>query len=299
MKILVTGSTGFVGRNLLPKLIDSGHDIAEVTIEPAVSRKLYGNHTLKIEVSEKQIDFKSQIEEFNPNIVIHLASLLTSADDYDTLVKLLNVNIRFFCRLLDALKKCDLMLFVNTGTFAEYFKGDGVLSPAYLYSATKTATRSFLDYYSRAYSFKQVTVVPYTIYGAKDTQKKIIDIIINSLNAETPTDLSPGEQVLDFIYVDDVANFYIQLIKDIDKIANNASFPLGTGKGTTLRKLVKIIEKETGKRANINWGGEDYRPSDVMYAVANMSNYFHQFGWRPKITLEKGVKKFLKLHQVQ
>jgi nucleoside-diphosphate-sugar epimerase len=272
MKILVTGSTGFVGRHLVPKLIEAGHQITEVTIEPEVSQKLYGNTTLKIEVSENQDEFTSQIVGCNPEVVIHLASFLTSADDYNTLEKLLQVNIRFFCRLLDTLKNCNLKLFINTGTFAEYFKGDGVFDPAYLYSATKTASRSFLNYYSKVYNFKQVTVVPYTIYGGIDSQKKIIDIIYDSLDAETSIDLSPGEQVLDFIHIDDVTNFYVHLVDQINTIQNNSNFQLGTGKGTTLKQLTKLIEEKTKKKANINWGGKPYRQSDVMYAVADLTS---------------------------
>ena len=216
-------------------------------------------------------------------------SFLTSLDNYDTLNKLLDANIKFFCRLLDALKEVDLNLFINTGTFAEYYKGDNNFDPAYLYAATKTAARSFLNYYSKVYDFKSITVVPYTIYGGKDSQKKIIDIIYDSLGNELPVDLSPGEQIIDFIHIEDVADFYVYLIKNHEKIKNHANFHLGTGIGTSLRQLTMMIEKTTGKKANINWGGKPYRPSDVMYAVAENEN----FNWQPSISLEKGINLYL------
>lgn len=294
MKILITGSTGFVGRHLVPKLIEAGHQVTEVTIEPAVSQKLYGNSTLKIEVSENQDEFIKHIEGCYPEVVIHLASFLTSADDYNTLEKLLQVNIRFFCRLLDTLKNCELKLFVNTGTFAEYFKGDGFFDPAYLYSATKTASRSFLNYYSKVYNYKQVTVVPYTIYGGQDTQKKIIDIIYESLDSKTPIDLSPGEQVLDFIHVDDVTNFYVHLIENHNKIENGTNFQLGTGTGTNLKQLAKIIEARTGKKTNINWGGKEYRASDVMFAVADLTNQQRFLKCIDRKTIEQGIESYLR-----
>lgn len=295
MKILVTGSTGFVGRHLVPKLLKAKHNIFEITIDQNLSFELYGNETRKyLHYPDDQEGLIEAVKEFNPEIVIHLASFLTSMDDYYTLTKLLDTNISFFCQILDATKDCDIQLFVNTGTFAEYSKGDGKFDPAYLYSATKTASRSFLDYYSKVYKFKQATVVPYTIYGGIDTQKKIIDIIYESLDSKTPIDLSPGEQLLDFIHVDDVANFYCYLIDNIEKLEQKTNFQLGTGIGTTLKQLATIIEKVTGKKTNINWGGKPYRPADVMYAVADISNQFNLFNWNSEIELLVGIENFLK-----
>src|SRR5674476_871305 len=100
MRILITGSTGYVGRHLVPKLLSNGHAVLEMTIEPEVSEKLYGAKTLKYVINDDQGCLKNKIAEFKPEIAIHLASYLTSEDDYNTLQKLINTNILFFCRLL-------------------------------------------------------------------------------------------------------------------------------------------------------------------------------------------------------
>jgi len=293
MKILITGSTGFVGRHLVPKLITEGHNLLELTVEPDISEKLYGSQTEKHIITDDQNALVLSVENFKPDCVIHLASHLTSFDDYNTLQKLLAVNISFFCRVLDALKNVDLQLFINTGTFAEYYKGDNIFDPAYLYSATKTASRSFLDYYSQVYNYKQATVVPYTIYGEQDTQKKIIDIIYDSIQSSTPIDLSPGEQVLDFIHVEDVANFYVDLIESNNKLEKKTNFQLGTGNGHTLKQIASIIEDITNKKTNINWGGKPYRKSDVMLAVANTNEINLLLSTKSFIPIEEGIKKYL------
>lgn len=290
MRILITGSTGFVGRHLVAKLIKDKHEILELTIEPDVSRLLYGQNTLKYVINDDQEALIKCIESFRPEVVIHLASYLTSLDDYNTLNRLINTNITFFCRLLDAVKNSGIKLFINTGTFAEYFTGDDSFNPAYLYSATKTASRSFLDYYYKAYCFKQATVVPYTIYGGQDTQKKVIDIIYDSISSYIPIDLSPGEQVLDFIHIDDVTEFYRKMIKNTDKLPQKSNFKLGTGCGHTLKQLANIIEDAANKKTKINWGGIPYRATDIMYAVANSSNISF---WVPLITLEDGVAQYI------
>ena len=288
MKIIVTGSTGFVGRNLIPKLIQQGHDILELTRSINKSKQLFGNKTIKIEV--KDLKFKIKILEFNPEIVIHLASYLTSSDKFEDTTNLINTNISFLCKVLDAVSKTDIKLFINTGTFAEYFKGDGDLEPAYFYAATKTASRAFVDYYSATYNFKQSTVVPYTIYGGNDSQKKIIDILYDSINSKQSIDLSPGEQVLDFIHVDDVVEFYITLVNKLYTLDFKTNFQLGTGKGTSLKKLAILIENFTGEKTKINWGGKAYRISDIMFAVAHLSSAKEVLDWSPKIQLAEGLK---------
>ena len=289
MNILVTGSTGFVGRNLLPMLIDKGHNIIEVTVEPEQSVKLYGDKTNKIPVSSNQEKFTDNIKRCNPEIVIHLASYLTASDDYNSLIKLLDANTYFLGRLLDSLKSTNVKLFINTGTFAEYFKGDGIFEPAYLYAATKTASRFLLKYYSKTYNFNHGTVTPYTIYGGKDSQKKLIDLIIDSLDSEVALDLSPGEQILDFIHVRDVAGFFVHLVENYNSVSNGDNYMLGTGKGTSIKQLVKLIEDQSGKKANINWGGKPYRKNDLLYAVADPKS-FSELNWVSKITLSEGIQ---------
>ena len=292
MKILITGSTGFVGRHLVPKLTKQ-HQVTELTINLEESNELFGDNTQKILITNNQINLVERIKQTNPEIVIHLASFLTSEDDYNTMQKLIDTNILFLCRLLDTLKDIKIKLFVNTGTFAEYFQGDGILQPAYLYSATKTAARFFVDYYSNAYSFNYITIAPYTIYGGKDTKKKVIDIIYESLNSEKPMKLSPGNQVLDFIHIEDVTDFYVSIVENYLQIPNKQVFQLGTGKGISLKELASVLEHKTGKTANIRWGAKSYRKTDVMYAVADITPQFNLLNWQPQIMLEEGIKKII------
>lgn len=293
-KVLITGSTGFIGRHLIPKILKNGYEVLEITRSYSKSIECFGERTSKIEIND--LLFKEKISEFDPEYVIHLAAYLTSSDEWKDIEKLVNSNILVLAKILNAVSVTNIKLFINTGSFSEYFYGNDTYEPAYFYAATKTASRSLVNYYSKAYNFKQVTVVPYTIYGGNDSNKKVIDIMIDSLNYKLPVDLSPGEQILDFIYIDDVIDFYLLLLERESLIDDKTNFQLGTGKGHTLREVAHLIEVISHKKVNINWGGKSYRNSDIMFAIANLKNSKSMLGWSPKITLEKGLEKlFVKI----
>lgn len=292
MKVLLTGITGFVGQNLMPMLINKFPDIEILTlnidIKEAQEKYPYKQckHVLTSDLDE--------VIKFNPEIVMHLATVTTARNDTEIIRPMIAANIEFGVLLLDTLMKCpSLKLFVNTGSFAEYRFGPSKIDDAYLYTATKSAFRHFCDYYSQLGGFKYITVVPYTIYGGKPTVKRLMDYIIESMDSEKPVDMTAGEQILDFTHVSDLAGFFSYIIEKKElfySLDNAEEFHIGTGKGTSIRDLVPIIEKVYGKKCNINWGGRPYRDRDTMHAVASIAKNLSMVNWKAKIDIEEGVQ---------
>ena len=297
MKIVITGATGFIGQNFIPMLVQASPDVEILTVNRSVEKaqKMFPQPQCK-HISTEEM---AQIANFNPDMVYHLATLSTSRNDWDIIEPMMAANITFGVQLLHYISQCkQLKLFVNIGTFAQYRLGTQQINDAYLYSATKTAFRQFVEYYSNEFGFKYVQLVPYTIYGGKDTAKKLIDYIIESTTAETPVDMTLGEQILDFTHVEDVAGLFIHIMQNLnlfDNIRNGEEFHLGTGKGTTPRELAAIVEKEFGRKCNINWGGRPYRPMDTMHSVAPIAKNMELLHWRAEISIEEGVKMMRRL----
>ncbi|MDR0754078.1 MAG: NAD(P)-dependent oxidoreductase [Prevotellaceae bacterium] len=292
-KILITGATGFVGKHLIPQLANTCIEAEILTVNRNVekAKNMFKNIKCKHILSN---DYES-IMKFNPEIVIHLATLSTSRNNMEIIRPMIEANIIFGVNLLSVLSKCsNLKLFVNTGSFAEYRTGTDKPNAAYLYAATKSAFRSFVDYYSNLAGFKYITAVPYTVYGSNDTAKKIIDYIRESLSTQSPVKMTKGEQILDFIHVSDVANFFVKLIENaqniIEKMPNGENFYVGTGVGTKIRDLAKLIENAENKKCNIEWGALPYRQMDIMYAIAPIEKNNIIIDWKSKISIEEGIK---------
>ena len=119
-----------------------------------------------------------------------------------------------------------------------------------------------------------------------------MDYIIESIGAVTPVDMTAGEQILDFTHVDDLAGFYVHILKHLELFCgldNGEEFHVGTGKGTSIRELVAIVERVFGQPCNINFGGRPYRERDTMHAVAPIAKNLTLAGWRATISLEQGI----------
>ncbi len=287
MKILITGATGFVGRHLIPCLSEMNNlsNMLLVVRDSDKAKKLFPFE--KCDYCE--ITDIDQIHSFNPHIVIHLAAKLTSRDDSEIIDDLIDSNIKYGVKLLDALKECrKLKLFFNFGSFAEYRYGPEKISNAYLYSATKTAFKALLDYYSNLYGYKYIHIVPYSIYGGKSSQKKIMDYIEDSLNSPEAIKMSGGEQRLDFIHISDIISFIKYLLEHpnvVQTFSSGEILHLGTGTATSIKELSKIIERKHDKKCNIQWGAIPYRKQDIMFASAPIGKLL-KCGWKSEVRLE-------------
>lgn len=283
MRLLITGATGFIGQALIPRIIaDDSITIMLPSRNVSHANSLFGHKRIKI----INIDNWDSIIEFNPEIVIHLAAYNTSRDDMEVIDKIIDGNISYGVKLLCTLEKCkSLKLFVNTGSFSEYRNNDNNIDCAYLYGAAKAAFERFLDYYSDKNNFRTITAILFSVYGGNMTVKRIMDYIADSTHASIPVNMTGGEQCLDFIHVNDVADFYITLINNYKELDSQVRYiQIGTGKSTKIKDIATEIEKISKQKCRIKWGGLPYRKRDIMYAKAS-NLHWDALKWKAKIDL--------------
>ncbi len=298
MNYIVTGATGYIGRRVL-KMFCENHIPGDKLL--TINKNVDKAKTMFREYDEfcvhTNIDDEETILNFKADVVVHLATLSTSSDDKDIIEPLIEANILFGVKLLDIVTRANqLAIFVNIGTFAEYRFGNMKQNNAYLYSASKSAFRSFLAYYADKHKFRYITLVPYTVYGDEpnNDSKKLIDYMVDSINSETPIGMTKGEQILDFIHIDDVIEFfkYMYLYHEQSSILfHGTEMHLGTGVGTRVNDIASMIEKTHNVKCNISWGARPYRPMDIMYAVAPATYLSSVLKWKPQITIEEGIKR--------
>ncbi len=295
MKILITGSTGFVGRTLIPFLVRNG--ITELCLlirnEEKAQSLFYGLPVLYINTTSD--DWNQQVTAYNPDIVLHMATFFTGHRNIKAINQIVNSNILFPTLLLEALSHTDCKYFINIGTFTEFLYGNEQYFANNLYSASKTAIRSIIQYYQKQSLWKWINIVIYSPYGRKNEQKKVIDFMADALGATVPIKFSLGKQILDFIHVDDIADFFYTVFLHIESFKDSyTQLHLGTGIGHTLRTVGHIMEDISGKKLNADWGGYPYKPFDTMYAVAPIARNLELLNWNSKLSIEEGISIFLK-----
>ena len=293
MKILITGATGFVGKTLIPYLQSKGMtDIVLLVRNEDKAIRMFSDVQI---ISTKEKSWTNKVADVNPDTVLHLAAAFTGRHDEPNAINLIESNITFTTLLLEALSKTTCKHFINIGTFSEFRNGAGEYFPNNLYSATKTAERPIIQYYQTISTWNWINVVVYSPYGRHNAYKKVIDYMIDAFDAQEPVNFTKGEQILDFIHVDDMADFFCTLFNKLPELNDSYyQFHLGTGQGHSIREVASIMERIWGKKMKANFGDRPYSEQDIMHAVAPIENNIKLLNWRASISIEQGIDILMK-----
>jgi nucleoside-diphosphate-sugar epimerase len=133
-----------------------------------------------------------------------------------------------------------------------------------------------------------VTLKFAAVYGPGDPRGKIVDLLIDSLKSGKPLGLSPGEQLLDLIQVDDAVRAVLSGAELLDKLEPGEfrSYSVTSGQPVTLKRLVEILAELTRKEPAVRWGAKPYRNREFFTAWACDERLPN---WRPRIPLKEGL----------
>jgi CDP-paratose synthetase len=285
MKILVTGANGFIGKNLVRSLL-AFHDVRLLVREN--SNVDYVN---KSHIYRDSKDIKALINYFSEEKfegIIHLATCFKVQHNSNDLTSMLSSNIELGSRLLEASINTSKPWFINIGsTWQNYY--DDSYCPVNLYAATKQAFEDIAEYYIDAYDLKFVTLKISDTYGPNDSRKKILNLLV-SLDENSSINMSPGEQFLNLIYIDDVISAIKLLIKlvKIEELCER-DYYIRSNETLRLKDIVIKLEKVIGRRIKILWG-PCYRNREVMTPVFSG---IPLPGWSPIYSLDEGLKKMI------
>jgi CDP-paratose synthetase len=297
--ICITGTTGFIGENLVKSLRNLGYSsITGIARSKESSEKING---LNIEcyLDDGDTEHLTRLfKERNFDTVIHLASLYLKNHQSKQIEDLVISNVLFGTRLLEASVKSTVKHFINTGTFWQHYENKPY-SPVNLYAATKQAFEVISQYYRETSSLFFTTLYLNDTYGPGDTRKKILNIW-SSMKDSDVLDMSPGAQKINLLHIDDVVDGYIKLIELVQNgnlsKDSSSSFVLKGKEDLTLRQLSVLFERIAGKKLIINWGGLQYKNREVM-SVWDRGMVVP--GWAPRVSIDEGLKQFIMLTQSQ
>ena len=294
--VLVTGATGYLGSRLVAGLISDGIDV-HIIHRPDSSfdqlANIRGQLTCHADDGTDSV-LNTIFAQVRPDSVYHLASQYVAEHWPSDIGPLINSNILFGTRIFDAMANNRCRRIVVVGTSWQHFS-DYDLTPATLYAATKSAQETIASYFATARGLSVGSLLMTDTYGPHDPRRKLFFNLRHAVRTGERLAMSPGEQVLDMVYVDDAVAAI--------RTANKALGGLPPGKmhkwlvqpmmRYSLRQIVAIWENVVGCRAPIDWGKRPYRAREVMQPWQRGAAVP---GWSPLVSLERGISLMEQSH---
>jgi len=307
-RIMVTGGAGFIGSHLVDRLLENKCSVLCLDdfndfYDPALKRKNIENHLkrpyyklVEEDIRDKEVVHKI-IEEWQPEIIVHLAaragvrSSLKQPELYQT------TNIAGTLNLLEAIRKFKVKKFIFGSSSSVYglnekipfTETDPLLKPASLYAATKIAGENLCHAYSHLYGIQVISLRFFTVYGPRQRPDLAIRKFAEKmLQGEEITLFGDGSSARDYTYVDDIVHGILAAI-DYEGLKYQV-FNLGNSLPVKLIDLVRELENALGIKAKITWANNQL--GDVPITYADISKAKELLQYEPQIPLRVGLKIF-------
>jgi UDP-glucose 4-epimerase len=288
LPVLVTGASGFLGAHLVRALLKAGCHVH------AVSRREQTLRAPNLRWWQADLAVAGESERViagaAPQVVFHLASLVTGHRDLALVLPAFQANLESTVRLLAAATASPAGLcrrIVVAGTMEEPDR-NSIEAPGSPYAAAKTAATLYTRFFHSLYGTPVVTARIFMVYGPgqADTTKLVPYSILAALRGEAPR-LTSGTRPVDWIYIDDVVAGLLAAAEVAG--IEGESFDLGSGELVTVRQIVeKICHALAAPPPEI--GALSDRPLEAVRR-ANIAKSSGRLGWRPTVGLEEGLHR--------
>lgn len=302
MKILITGGAGFIGSHVTKLLLEKGHS---VTILDDLSSGHEDAIDSRANFIKGDINDQSKLEEILPghDAVIHMASFIKVGESVKKPVEFAQNNIVGTVKLLEAMKNAGVKKIIFSSSACVYgvpkklpiTEEDPLGQQENPYGITKITMEQFCMLYQKLYGF-DVTILRYfNPYGPGELHSPETHAIPNFIKAVLAKSSVPlfwkGEQVRDFIYIDDLAAAHVLPLN----LSGLHIYNVGTETGVKIINLVNKIFELVGYEVPID--DKDERKGDVPSLVASAQKIKAELGWNAKTNLDEGLRKTIEFYR--
>jgi UDP-glucose 4-epimerase len=301
MKALVTGGAGFIGSNLVKLLLDNGHDVVVFDNFTSGYREnldaLRAAGIVEADVrDERAVNDAAQGCE----VIFHLAASVGNARSIAHPIEDSQVNVIGTLHVLEAARRHGLRKVVfssSAGIFGELktvpIREDHPVEPDSPYGAGKLAAEKHCLAYAKLYPLECVCLRYFNVYGVNqryDAYGNVIPIFAHrALAGEPLTIYGDGEQTRDFVNVRDVAmaNYRAAMTKGV-----SGAFNIGSATRITINELARLIQASGGTSVAVQHGPP--RKGDVRHSLADVSSAAAAFGFHPSVSLDEGLREYMR-----
>jgi UDP-glucuronate 4-epimerase len=326
MKLIITGSAGFLGFSLCTKLLKCSYEIIGIDnhnnyydpkLKEARFDKLikYSNYRhYRIDLSDQE-SLEKVFKKHKPEIVINLAAQAGVRYSMENPLAYINSNIVGFANILENCRHYNINHLIYASTSSVYgantklpfSEHDSANHPLSIYAATKKSNELMSHSYSHLYGLPTTGLRFFTVYGPWGRPDMALFKFTKAILEEKPIEVfNNGQHTRDFTYVDDIVNGIIKVLEkpakpnlqwksnQPDPATSKAPwriYNIGNNKPIELMKYINILEKALGKKAIINF--LPLQPGDISNTYADISALKENFNYTPSTKVTEGINNFV------
>ncbi|MDG2272496.1 MAG: NAD-dependent epimerase [Halioglobus sp.] len=326
MRILITGTAGFIGSALALRLLADGHavlgidnhnDYYDLALKQARVDRLesYADYShLRTDLINREA-IERAFQNFRPDAVVNLAAQAGVRYSIHNPGAYIESNIVGFSNVLEICRKFNVEHLVYASSSSVYGANqkvpfathDHVDHPLSLYAATKRSNELMAHAYSNLFALPTTGLRFFTVYGPWGRPDMALFKFTKSILEGRPIQLfNQGQHRRDFTYIDDVIECVARVLRQkstpnqawVGRAPDPATsfcpwrvYNIGSSKQVNLMAYVKAIESELGMEAIIE--RLPMQPGDVHETHADVADFVKDFGYRPQTLIEDGVRKFI------
>jgi nucleoside-diphosphate-sugar epimerase len=307
MSVLLTGISGFIGSELGRRLVEKGYTVHGL-IRHSSGRMLDNikDYMDKVHLIHGDLreyhSVRLAIRESDPEFIVHVGAITPVRLSFDDPFSNIEVNLQGTANLIHAALSLTprLKRFALASTMEVYgwqdrqepFTEDLPLHPASPYAVSKAAADMYIRMIGNVSQLNYTVLRPCNSYGRKNEAGFIVEYLISSMLKKEKVYIGAPKSIRDLMHVDDHVAAYLQVMEDDD--ANQQTFNVGPGHGTTMRALADMVAELTEYKDRIV---ESYPPdyptrpafADPPYLVLDPSRIEAEIGWKATVTLQQGL----------